>query len=163
MKKKYPPSGFTLVEIMIVVVVIGLLAALAVPAFSTVRRRAFAKIMINDARQIGAAMQIIATENAGIPSGSICTITITPTGLVSSTEIPYAGGTVPADTVSKYVRIIGRQYTLMTIPYTFNETGTAFSMQSSQVAPVEVNPSSTINVSTEINQPVAFDAEGKVR
>ncbi|WP_221032226.1 type II secretion system protein [Actomonas aquatica] len=42
--------GFTLVEIMIVVVIIGLLAALAIPAFSRVKQKARINTFINDLR-----------------------------------------------------------------------------------------------------------------
>jgi type IV pilus assembly protein PilA len=65
MKQIRSNKGFTLVEIMIVVVIIGLLAAMAIPAFQKVRRNAFNKAMVNDARQIAAAGQQYLLENPG--------------------------------------------------------------------------------------------------
>jgi type IV pilus assembly protein PilA len=55
MKLSTRRQGFTLVEIMIVVVIIGLLAAMAIPAFQKVRRNSVKSTMANDGRQIAAA------------------------------------------------------------------------------------------------------------
>ena len=55
MKNMNQTKGFTLVEIMIVVVIIGLLAAMAIPAFQKVRQASQDKTVLNNARQLSAA------------------------------------------------------------------------------------------------------------
>jgi prepilin-type N-terminal cleavage/methylation domain-containing protein len=56
-------SGFTLVEIMIVVAIIGLLAAIAVPNFVRARESAQLKSIINNLRLIEGAKDQWALEN----------------------------------------------------------------------------------------------------
>ena len=61
-------SGFTLVEIMIVVAIIGLLAAIAIPNFVKARTTAQKNACINNLRQIDGAKEQWALENKKTPS-----------------------------------------------------------------------------------------------
>jgi prepilin-type N-terminal cleavage/methylation domain-containing protein len=56
-------SGFTLVEIMIVVAIIGLLATIAIPNFVRARLKAQQSACINNLKQIDGAKQTWALEN----------------------------------------------------------------------------------------------------
>ena len=83
-------SGFTLVEIMIVVVIIGLLAAMAIPAFQKVRQSSQDKAVLNNARQLSAAADQFYLEN-GVS-------TALPTSLIGATNYVKAVNTVASET-----------------------------------------------------------------
>jgi prepilin-type N-terminal cleavage/methylation domain-containing protein len=62
LKTVSPKKGFTLVEIMIVVAIIALLAAIAVPGFLRARKRAQGSRVLNDLRLIDSAVDQYAIE-----------------------------------------------------------------------------------------------------
>jgi len=62
-------KGFTLVEIMIVVAIIGLLAAIAIPSFMRARTTSQQNACINNLRQVEAGKDQYALEN-GLTNGA---------------------------------------------------------------------------------------------
>ena len=90
MKQIKSSKGFTLVEIMIVVVIIGLLAAMAIPAFQKVRTASQDKAVTNNIRQLGAAADQYFLEN-GVSSADV-------TSLVGSSAYIKALSTVANET-----------------------------------------------------------------
>lgn len=73
-------AAFTLVEIMIVVAIIGLLAALAIPGFVKARKQSQGRRIINDARQMDAAVDQWALETSKQDGATIDTSTATGAG-----------------------------------------------------------------------------------
>lgn len=69
MESEMNKKGFTLVEIMIVVAIIGLLAAIAIPSFMRARQSSQSTGCINNLRQIDAAKDQYAMEK-GLTNGA---------------------------------------------------------------------------------------------
>jgi len=99
-------QGFTLVEIMIVVAIIGLLAAIAIPNFVRARESAQTNACINNLRQIDGAKQqwALETRQQGNASPTLNDIDdYLGRGTVQAAAMACpSGGTVGTDFASSY-------------------------------------------------------------
>ncbi len=104
MKLNRNSKGFTLVEIMIVVAIIGLLAAIAVPNFVQARTSARTSTCINNLRLVAAAKDQTALENALSDTATPTTVQLSPylKSVNSATGLPTepTSGTYSVNAVS---------------------------------------------------------------
>jgi len=86
------PGGFTLVEIMIVVTLIGLLASLAIPAMNRIRTRARVTAFVNDLRTGKDAFETYALENGTWPADGTANV---PNVMAGYLNLAKYSGTTP--------------------------------------------------------------------
>ncbi len=92
MKRIRKSKGFTLVEIMIVVLIIGILLAIAVPNFVKARERSRTKTCIGNLKQIDSAKEQWAMENKKAEGDAVAFADIVPDYMKAEPDCP-AGGT----------------------------------------------------------------------
>jgi prepilin-type N-terminal cleavage/methylation domain-containing protein len=89
-------AGFTLVEIMIVVVIIGLLAAMAIPAFGRIREKSQRARFVSDLRTFAQAFETYCAQNGAWPPNA--GTGVVPTGMTSA-DFKISAWTTPKNSV----------------------------------------------------------------
>ncbi len=119
MMKTKKNRGFTLIEIMVVVVIIGLLASIAVPAFNKVRNSAREKAIQGNLRSIANSAQSYFIDNPGAATVTYSQLTSGAQPYLATTIVPvmdetYTGLSLSttANTISVTSATLGKTITV---------------------------------------------------
>jgi len=86
-------AGFTLVELLVVIVIIGMLLGLVFPALNGVKRRSYQAKCAANLKQIGGAIMLYAADNKRWPIGFDANAGTTDPAIWYHVIHPYMGGT----------------------------------------------------------------------
>jgi type IV pilus assembly protein PilA len=95
-RKKEGQKGFTLIELMIVIAIIGILAAIAIPQFVSYRQKGYNTKAKGELKSLYTACQAYFADNPTVNSCSTANIaaTFVPTSDITFTGLPSADQTL---------------------------------------------------------------------
>lgn len=110
---KKDEKGFTLIELMIVIAIIGILAAIAIPQFSAYRQRSYNATAEADLRNAATAQEAYYVDNQGY-TNVVANIIGSTYGLYTSSGVSLVvtGGTTAGYTMTSRHEKGGKTYTL---------------------------------------------------
>jgi len=113
-RKEEPEAGFTLIELMMVVLIIAILIAVLIPTFVGAKQRAQDRAMQSSVRNALTAAKVVFSERGDYTQATVAGLTAAEPGIqfVDASTTPSGQNQVSVDPVStSYFRVAGRSLT----------------------------------------------------